>query len=72
MEAAGSMLATVRGGPSMTTISTADLTSELLDLSAVPFRELRDRTTPELAHAVHRAVAFSTANKNEIQVQDEK
>ncbi|MBE1464413.1 hypothetical protein [Kibdelosporangium phytohabitans] len=56
----------------MTTISTADLTSELLDLSAVPFRELRDRTTPELAHAVHRAVAFSTANKNEIQVQDEK
>ncbi|WP_168211535.1 hypothetical protein [Actinosynnema sp. ALI-1.44] len=56
----------------MTTISTADLTSELIDLSTVPFRELRDVTTPELASAVRRAVAFCTENTNDVQVQDEK
>nr|CEL17032.1 hypothetical protein [Kibdelosporangium sp. MJ126-NF4]CTQ91738.1 hypothetical protein [Kibdelosporangium sp. MJ126-NF4] len=55
----------------MTTISTADLTSELIDLTAVPFRELRGTTNPELVCAVRRAVTLCTANRNEIQVQGE-
>jgi hypothetical protein len=71
MKGAGSMLVTVRGGPSMTTISTADLTSELVDLTDVPLRHLRETTNPYLACAVKRAVAVSTAKEIEIQVQNQ-
>ncbi|CAM3499345.1 hypothetical protein KIPE111705_11300 [Kibdelosporangium persicum] len=55
----------------MTTISAADLTSELVDLTEVPLRELRTITTRQLAEAVEWEVEFSTANGDERQVQNE-
>lgn len=55
----------------MTTISTAELTSELVDLTSVPLRALRATTTPQLTDAIQLIVADSTGNPNEIQSQNE-
>lgn len=55
----------------MTTISTADLTSELIDLTTVPLRELRTMRTEQLVRAVAWEATSSTLNTDERQVQDE-
>jgi hypothetical protein len=55
----------------MTTISAADLTSELVDLTAIPLRQLRTTTTTQLTRAVEQLTAFSIENPDEVQEQNQ-
>lgn len=53
-------------GGMATTLTSEDLTSGLVDLTAVPMDELRDLRTPALAVAIRRTLenaAFTTGNE---------
>lgn len=55
----------------MANLTEADLSSELMDLTAIPLAELRDLTTSELVVALERAYAAAEyITGNELQEQE--